>query len=184
MATPTIGEIRMFSGNFAPRSWALCEGQILPIAQNQALFSLLGTIYGGDGRTTFALPDLRGRHPIGPGSGPGLSTYREGARGGQETVTMTTAQMPAHNHAHATTLKAAAGDGTTGVADGKSLAHQGRGNTVPTIYNSFPPSVNMNPGALKVGINPTGGQQPIHIRQPYVAVNYIIALQGLFPSRS
>jgi len=184
MATPTLGEIRMFGGNFAPRSWALCEGQLLPIASNQALFSLLGTIYGGDGRTTFALPDLRGRMPIGPGNGPGLSSYREGAKGGVESVKMTIANMPNHTHAHATTLKAGAGDGTTGVADGKSLAHEGRGNSVPDIYNNLPPTTAMNPGALKVEIGNTGGQQPIDNMQPYVAVNYIIALQGLFPSRS
>jgi len=98
MATPFIGMIVMFGGNFAPRSWAFCSGQILPIAQNTALFSILGTTYGGNGQTTFALPDLRSRVPIHPGQGPGLSPYSLGQQGGVETVTLTTNQMPAHNH--------------------------------------------------------------------------------------
>jgi microcystin-dependent protein len=182
---PTLAEIRMFAGNFAPRGWALCQGQLLPISQNQALFSLLGTIYGGDGRTTFALPDLRGRAPVSAGTGPGLSTRNQGQRTGTETVTMNTSNMPAHNHIVASgSMNASPGDGTTGVADGNSLAHQARGNTVPSIYNNSAPSVAMKPGTVNVTVGNTGNQQSINNMQPYLSINYIIALQGVFPSRS
>jgi microcystin-dependent protein len=180
-----IGEVRMFGGNFAPRTWALCDGQLLPISQNTALFSIIGTIYGGDGRTTFALPDIRGRAVLGPGNGPGLSSYREGQRGGGETVIMTTAQMPSHSHS---SVAKATATGTTADPNGATFA------TLAARVLSTPPAnaqlsgyaptsdANMNAGMVRV-IN-TGGQQSINNMMPYQTVNYIICLQGIFPSRS
>jgi microcystin-dependent protein len=188
---PMIGEIRMFGGNFAPRSWAFCEGQLLAISQNQALFSILGTTYGGDGRTTFALPDLRGRTAISPGTGPGLSTYRLGQRGGVETVTLNTTQIPAHNHIAQATIA-----GNVNVASNTETANSGEaagnvlGEAGANIYNNSPaePSevlggVSHNLSAsVQVGMN--GGGQSHENRSPYLAVYYIIALQGIFPSRN
>lgn len=180
----TLAEIRLFAGNFAPRGWAFCHGQLLPINTNQALFSLLGTIYGGDGRTTFALPDLRGRAPVSPGQGPGLSDYAEGQRRGSEDNFLDITNLPPHTHATSASVQAAPGDGTTGTADGNALAHEARGNTVPNIYNSNAPSVNMAAGAANVQLGNAGASQGINNMQPYLALNYIIALQGLFPSRN
>lgn len=177
---PMIGEIRMFGGNFAPRSWALCDGQLLPISQNSALFSILGTTYGGDGRTTFALPDLRGRTPIHAGTGPGLSPRRLGQRSGSETNILNTTQLPSHNHTGV--MVAAAGNGDQNTADGNALAHAARGNTVPNIYNSNTPSISMHSSSIAIGN--TGNNQPINNMMPYNTVNYIIALQGVFPSRN
>lgn len=188
-----IGEIRMFGGNFAPRSWALANGQLLPIAQNQALFSILGTTYGGDGRNTFALPDLRGRAAISAGQGPGLSTYRLGQAGGVETTTMTVPQMPAHTHGATTqstttsSLKASANTADSADPDGRVLADGGNDR----IYLSDgSPGVDMNAAAIESTTNSTtqvastGGSQSMTNVQPYQAVNYIICLQGIFPSRS
>ncbi|WP_367388448.1 phage tail protein [Lewinella sp. LCG006] len=186
-----IGEIRMFAGNFAPRSWALCEGQLLPIAQNTALFSILGTIYGGDGRTTFALPDLRGRLPISSGTGPGLPTYREGQKGGQPTHTLTQAEMP--NHTHTPT---AAITGTFGVATNTETSNSGEGSgnvlgeAAANIYNNQPadPAELLGGVVNTLGVNlqlqNTGGSQSHENQMPYLAVNYIIALYGVFPSRN
>lgn len=158
-----IGEIKMFAGNFAPRTWAFCEGQLLPIAQNTALFSILGTTYGGDGRTTFGLPDLRGRAPIGPGNGPGLSSYRLGQKGGAETFTLTTANMPMH--AHSIPTFAVDPNATTFT----------QGNTaVMTLGNAATGAIN--------SAN-MGGNQPVNHVQPYLAIHYIICVQGTFPSR-
>jgi len=189
MAYPFIGQIQLFAGNFAPRGWSFCEGQLLPISQNTALFSILGTIYGGDGRTTFALPDLRGRAPISPGSGPGLSTRPLGQRSGSPTNTLNATQLPAHTHiVTGTTTKVSNADGTTNNPDGKVLAV---GKTVvdrSTSYNAtiYGDAANANMAAndVAVTVGNTGGSQPINNMQPYLAVNYIIALQGLFPSRS
>ncbi|WMX13636.1 MULTISPECIES: phage tail protein [unclassified Aureispira] len=169
---PFIGEIIMFGGNFAPRGWAFCDGQLLPIAQNSALFSILGTTYGGDGRTTFALPDLRGRVAIHPGNGPGLSDYRLGQKGGTETVTLTTNQIPSHNHMINVNNSA----GTTNDPTNHFLANTGAfdseyGTTANTIMNSN-------------ALGHTGGGQSHTNIQPYCCVNFIIALQGVFPSRS
>lgn len=172
MSEPFIGEIRMFAGNFAPRGWAFCNGQLMPINQNAALFSILGTTYGGDGRITFALPDLRGRVPIHAGQGAGLSSYPLGSRGGSEHVTLTTEQLPAHGHA----LLASDGEGDQRSPANHTLA-------VPEespIYSASEPIVRMSNGAIA----PTGNGQPHENRQPYLAVNYIIALVGIFPSRS
>lgn len=167
---PLIGMIVQFAGNFAPRGWAFCEGQLLPISQNQALFSILGTTYGGNGQTTFALPDLRGRVCIQPGQGPGLSNYTLGQSGGAESVTLLVNNMPSHSHAY---NAAETGDGQaspTGNALGKTAAN---------IYTTNPPNSAMNSGTIA----PTGGSQPFGITQPYLAVNWIIALEGIFPSR-
>lgn len=170
---PFLGEIVLFAGNFAPRGWAFCEGQLLSINQNSALFSILGTTYGGDGRTTFALPDLRGRAPIQAGNGPGLSPYSLGAKGGQETVTLTTNQIPSHNHY----INADINVGTTNVPTNHILANTA---AFDDEYSTGTPNTQMNVNA----VSHTGGDQSHENRQPFIAMNYIIALQGIFPSRS
>lgn len=175
MSEPYIGEIRMFGGNFAPRGWAFCDGQLLSIAQNSALFSILGTIYGGDGRTTFALPDLRGRVAIGPGNGPGLSSYREGQRGGTETVTLNTNEIPSHSHT--IVVGATEEDGNSNEPNGNVLA-----NSANFGYYTGGPEANVSLGGVSAGN--TGGNLSHENRQPFLAIYYIIALQGIFPPRS
>ena len=180
-----IGEVRMFAGNFAPRTWAFCEGQLLPISSNTALFSIIGTIYGGDGRTTFALPDLRGRVPIGPGNGPGLSSRREGQKGGSENNTLNITQLPSHNHAAA--VKVSSGDSTISQAtNGASIGTPG-GNSgrafVPTLgYNNQTADITLSQTSVVMGN--TGGNQSVNNMQPWLACYYIICLQGVFPSRN
>lgn len=187
---PFIGEVKMFGGNFAPRGWAFCEGQLLAIAQNQALFSILGTTYGGDGRTTFGLPDLRGRAPIGPGQGPGLTARRLGQRSGTETNTLTVNQMPAHNHSTTTSLHAyipvnteEGNEDEVNPAAGV-LANNGQDNyaseATPNAYYSAANPVAVS-GTVQVLNN--GGSQPFNNMQPWLGVYYIIALVGVFPSR-
>ena len=189
---PFLAQIIMFGGNFAPRGWALCDGQLLPISQNQALFSLLGTTYGGDGRTTFALPDLRGRSPIHAGHGPGLSNVKLGQRGGVESITLTINQLPNHTHAAAitsaqaaVTLKATADEGSSDEAEGKILA-----SGIDKMYAAANAAdqVNLAPVAAavtgSVAVAATGNQQAFNNRNPFEVVNYIIATQGTFPSRS
>jgi microcystin-dependent protein len=173
MLEPFIAGIVIFAGNFAPRGWAFCNGQILSIAQNTALFSLIGTIYGGNGTTTFALPDLRGRIPIQPGQGPGLSNYTLGQMSGTETRTLLTTNMPAHSH----TLNAVSEAGDASSPAGAFLANTG---TLDKEYKATGTNVAMN----TLAIGPTGGSQPFSIVQPYLCVNYIIALVGVFPSRN
>ena len=177
---PFLGQIIMVGFNFAPRGWAMCNGQLLSIAQNSALFALLGTTYGGDGQTTFALPDLRGRCAIGMGQGPGLTNYTQGEKGGVENVTLIQTQMPSHTHA----LAASSTDGTVSDPTNAVIANNQvtieRGNTVPaSAFNPGPPNAVMSPQAIQ----PTGGNQSHENRQPYLAMNYIIALEGIFPSR-
>lgn len=182
---PTLAEIRMFGGNFAPRGWAFCHGQLLSIAQNQALFSLLGTIYGGDGRTTFALPDMRGRIAYGPGTGPGLSTYREGQRLGTETNTMTIQNMPSHNHTGQITGTPTLPVGGSANADDPSDAFLTTSSS--DVYNSTPDAgATLGPvtNGLSVTIQNAGNSQAYNNIQPVQVVNFIIAIQGLFPSRS
>ena len=155
---PIIGTIILFAGDFPPRGWAFCNGQVLSIQSNTALFSILGTYYGGNGQTTFALPDLRGRVPVGPGQGPGLSNYAPGQAGGVEAVTLLEAQIPAHAH----TLQAAPVNASAG------------------------PSVVTAPagGAQAVVTQAAGSHQPHENRQPFLALNYIIATEGVYPSRA
>ena len=172
MATPFLAQITLFGSNFAPRGWAFCQGQILSIAQNTALFSLLGTTYGGNGQTTFALPDFRGRVPIQQGQGPGLSPYSLGQQGGTETVTLLTTQMPAHTHVMVT--NASTNEATDTEPTGQFLA---TGN-----YYTNTSNVQMNANAVQAGI--AGGSQPHTNIQPYLAINFIIALEGIFPSRN
>lgn len=172
MSEPFIAEIRIFAGNFAPRSWAFCDGQLLPVSQNTALFSLIGTTYGGDGRSTTALPNLQGRAPMHPGRGPGLTSRRLGQKGGVETVTLTEAQMPNHNH----TLRAQSNDGNSGIAVGNTLARTDGGLSYHTPANLVPMASQALPN--------TGGSQAHNNLQPFLAINFIIALQGLYPSRS
>ena len=166
-----IGEIKLFAGNFAPRDWAFCNGQLLQISQNAALFSILGTTYGGDGITTFALPDLRGRVPLHPGSGPGLSSYLLGQKGGQENVTLNTAQMPKHNH----DLIASSRNATSRRPKGRLLSKSNK-----KIYLRSGPNVMMDMAA----ISEVGEDQPHENMQPYLGLNYIIALVGVYPSRN
>lgn len=171
-----IGQIIMFGGNFAPRSWALCNGQLLPISSYQALFSILGTTYGGDGRTTFGLPDLQGRVPVHAGAGPGLPPVRLGAKGGSATNILVEGQLPAHKHA---AVLQAVSPIPRGVTPGTNPA--GTYNAEGGIYATGA-NAQMAPDAILMG--DTGGNQPINNMQPYTAVNYIIALEGLFPPRS
>lgn len=182
---PYLGQIMMFGGNFAIRGWALCNGQLLPISQYSALFSILGTTYGGDGRTTFALPDLRGRVAIHSGHGPGLSDYRLGERGGVEDVILNTAQIPSHSHP--AQLKASATNATIGTPTaGASLATpgalSGRTFTATLGYDGATPSVDLNSASIFGGN--TGGSQPHMNMQPFLCINHLIALVGIFPSRS
>ncbi|MEL6142650.1 MAG: tail fiber protein, partial [Bacteroidota bacterium] len=161
-----------FGGNFAPRGWAFCDGSLLSISQNQALFSILGTTYGGDGRTTFALPDLRGRVVIGPRSGPGLSTYSLGQKGGVEDVTLNQNQIPAHTHQ--VSVPVSAEDADQNEVEGNFLANG-------QFYHNNPDAVYGNGPLTSTQV---GGSQSHENRQPFLAVNYIIALTGTFPSRN
>jgi microcystin-dependent protein len=182
MTTPMIAEIRMFAGNFAPRSWAFCQGQILSIAQNTALFSLLGTTYGGNGQTTFALPDLRGRVPVGTGQGPGLPAVNLGQVGGSPTHTMIITEMPAHNHTVQTTLKGTSRTANLGTPDNVVFAT----NDALSIYSRNTTSMDLafNPAAVSSTISIAGGSQPFDIMQPYLGMNFIIAVEGVYPSRN
>jgi len=176
MADPFLAEIRIFPFNFAPTGWAFCNGQILPLSQNTALFSLLGTVYGGDGKSTFALPNLQGSAPIHPGQGPGLSLYDLGQTGGSQFVTLINSELPVHAHTVGM-ANASNGDSLTPVGCTWSAVPSGRGflNT----YHSGPPTATM----LASLILPTGGSQPHNNMQPYLTLNFCIALQGVFPQR-
>lgn len=170
---PFLGEIRIFAGNFAPKGWALCQGQLLPIQSNTALFSLIGTYYGGDGKTNFALPDLQGRTPLHRGQGPGLTQRSVGESGGSATVTLTTPEMPAHTHA-------ARGVSTSTVSDPTNAYWSGRsGRGAAAYYASGSPNTLLAPQAIV----PAGGSQPHNNCSPYLAINYIIALSGIYPPR-
>ncbi|GAB4308503.1 MAG: tail fiber protein [Phototrophicales bacterium] len=171
MSEPFIAEIRMFAGNFAPRGWAFCDGQLLAVSQNDALFSLLGTIYGGDGRTTFGLPDLRGRIPIHAGQGTGLSPRRLGQKGGEETVTLTVNQLPPHNH----TIHAA----NSGNAQSSPVGNLPGTDRVVMYFNSAD-----RPATLAANtIESTGNSQPHSNLMPFLCINFIISLFGIYPQR-
>lgn len=172
MAEPFIADIKIVGFNFAPRGWAHCDGQILPISQNQALFALLGTTFGGDGRTSFALPDMRGRAPIHQGNGGGLTSRPWGSRGGEDRVALTTAQMPPHTH-----QVNASSDSATVTTPGGNLPA-----TVVPGFNVYGATANADGEATQV--TETGGDQGHNNMQPYLALNFIIALNGLFPSRT
>jgi len=174
MSEPFIGQIMMFAGNFAPRGWALCNGQLLSISQNSALFSILGTTYGGDGQTTFGLPNLQGRVAMHAGSGPGLTPRELGEVGGSETVTLINTQMPAHNHGLACTSNAA----NQTQAEGHILGAESASAT--QVYSSDQPNQMMS----TFSISASGGNQPHNNMPPFQCVNYIIALEGIFPSRN
>lgn len=172
MSQPYVGEIKMFAGNFAPRGYSFCDGQLLAVSQNDALFSLLGTIYGGDGRTTFGLPDMRGRLPVHAGAGPGLSPRRLGVKEGTETESITAAQTPVHRH----DMVASTGAADIDYALGNVLADTG----MQKSYNASTPDA-----ALAVATSETsGGSQPHDNMMPFLCVNFIIALVGVYPSRT
>lgn len=198
---PFIAQIIMFGGNFAPRGWAFCNGQLMAISSNDALFSLIGTTYGGDGRSTFALPDLRGRAPIHAGTGPGLTTRRLGARSGTETVTLTQNQMPQHTHSASATnqavsqlkLSSETGDSQSPIANGSigAVGAPPKSSNSALIFNDDDePNVIQNGMSIQTNVNTqvtlynSGGSQWHNNMQPYLAVNYIIALYGTYPSRS
>jgi microcystin-dependent protein len=170
MAEPFVGEIRMFAGNFAPRNWAFCDGQLLAISQNDALFSLFGTFYGGDGRTTFGLPDLRGRIPIHAGSGPGLTPRALASKSGLEQASVNASQLPVHGHAFNATSGAA--------ADTNPVAHTTANSTGSSLYGSSGAAVNLNGAAIA---NAGGGQVHENV-MPYLCVHFIVALFGFYPS--
>jgi microcystin-dependent protein len=172
MADPFVAEIRIFPFNFAPTGWAWCDGQLMPLSQNTALFSLLGTTYGGNGTSNFALPDLQGSAPMHPGQGPGLSLHDLGEMGGSETVTLLASEMPAHNHALAANVIDLAD--TNVPSPNASFAQSASGTLYQTTSNT-----QLNPQALA----PSGGDQPHNNMMPYLTLNFCIALQGVFPPR-
>jgi microcystin-dependent protein len=172
VADPFVAEIRIFPFNFAPKGWAWCDGQLLPLSQNTALFSLLGTTYGGDGKSTFALPNLQGSAPMHPGQGPGLSLHDLGETSGSQTVTLLESEIPAHSHA----VSASGGDGTDQTpANSKLATGIGIGQ-----YAAPGALTQLSPNAL----TPAGGNQPHNNMQPYLTFYFNIALQGVFPPRS
>ena len=175
MADPFVAEIRIFPFNFAPKGWAFCDGQILPLSQNTALFSLLGTTYGGDGKSNFALPNMQGNVPMHPGQGPGLSLHDLGETGGSETVSLLESEMPSHSHG----LLAAPNPAL--VATPSPNVSMARSKTV----NAYLPT-NFSQGTVSMSGNtlaPAGGDQPHNNMQPYLTLNFCIALQGVFPPR-
>ena len=175
MADPFVAEIRIFPFNFAPRGWAFCDGQLLPLSQNTALFSLLGTTYGGNGKSNFALPDLQGRAPMHPGQGPGLSLHDLGETGGSETVTLLESEIPAHSH----TFNVAGAD----VGDERTPIDRSFARTTGVggnLYRAPSNLVSLAPQALP----PAGGNQPHNNMQPYLTFYFNIALQGVFPPRT
>jgi microcystin-dependent protein len=174
MSEPFLGEIRMFAGNFAPQGWALCDGQLLAVAQNDGLFSLLGTIYGGDGRTTFGLPEMRGRIPIHAGTGPGLSPRSIGSKFGEENVTVIANTLPSHTH----TMQANTQSGPQGDAAGSTPSQSTVG-----VYLQSPNPASIAP-LRNASISQVGNNQQHNNVMPYLCINFIIALFGVYPSRN
>ena len=175
MASPFVAEIRIFPFNFAPKGWAFCDGQILPLSQNTALFSLLGTTYGGDGKSNFALPNLQGCAALNAGQGAGLSLYDLGETGGEQTVTLLSSEMASHNHPSS----CASPPGSLPSPAGNAWAVVG-GRNAKAYATAGGSQVNMSPGA----IGPTGGSQPHNNMPPYLTLNFCIALQGVYPPRT
>ena len=176
MADPFVAEIRIFPFTFAPTGWAFCDGQLMPISQNTALFSLLGTTYGGDGKSTFALPDLQGSAPMHPGQGQGLSLRDLGEMSGSETVTLLVSEMPVHLHG----VGRAKNDAGDSVTPANSVwAQSGAGRGAAALYIAGPPTGKVN----QFSLTPTGGGLPHNNMQPYLTLNFCIALQGVFPAR-
>lgn len=175
MADPFVAEIRIFPFNFAPKGWAFCDGQILPISQNTALFALLGTTYGGDGKSTFALPNLQGSAAMHPGQGPGLSLRDLGEQGGEEFVTLLVSEMPAHTH----TLNAIGALSTTSTPSNQTALSRSVNGSAYTALGQGVGTQVMSPSALP----PAGGSLPHNNLQPYLTLNYCLALQGVFPPR-
>ena len=189
MASPFIGQITYFAGTFAPRGYEFCNGQVLPINQNSALFAIVGTTYGGDGQTTFALPDLRGRVPIhsgGGSQGPGISRpYQLGERAGAESVTLTPGQLPAHTHTaalNANTAKGTAATPAAGLQLSRAVDGDDDPNATPFIYG--PTTTTGQVPLAGVQVSPTGNNQAVSVLQPYLGLNAIIATTGIFPSRN
>ena len=182
MSEPFLAEIRIFGFNFAPCGWATCDGQLLAISSNSALFSLLGTTYGGDGRTTFALPDLRSRSPMHQGNGPGLSSRTMGQRTGSELNTLTVNMLPAHNHTVTATAKCVGGAGNSNVADGNVWSKDA--GVASATYSSNSPDTDMDAAAIAATSANTGSGNSFPLVHPVLVINYCIALQGVFPSRN
>ena len=191
MGQPYVGEVILVAFNYAPAGWAFCNGQLLPISENETLFQLIGTTYGGDGQSTFALPDLRGRIPVGAGQGPGLQNYFLGEMAGVETVTLTAQQLAGHNHAVDTTALTATTKCKSGPAIGNQrspvgnvYAPEAAGATMP--YSSASPDATMNADPVAISGNTTvaGGNQPHDNLQPFLSLNFCIALFGIFPPHS
>lgn len=176
MADPFVAEIRIFAGNFAPSGWALCNGQLIPIQQNTALFSLLGTTYGGDGRTNFALPNLQGSAPLNAGQGPGLSLRDLGESGGEQNVTLLETEMPAHSH----TVQCSSGPSNSASPANQNFGSGGGRGRPPAYSPSSASNVSMSPLAVSI----TGGSLPHNNMPPYLCLTFIIALQGVFPART
>ena len=176
MSQPFVAEIRIFGFNFPPRGWAFCDGQLLSISQNTALFSLLGTTYGGDGKTTFGLPNLQGSAPLQPGQGPGLSLRVLGETGGEQAVTLLQTELPSHTHG----VQAASGGGTVIPPTGAIWATPGAGRNLKIYVPSDANNVAMSP----LGTSVTGGSQPHNNMPPYLCLNFCIALQGVYPARN
>ncbi len=177
MSNPFLAEIRIFPFNFAPKGWAFCDGQLLPLSQNTALFSLLGTTYGGDGKSNFALPNMQGNAPMHPGQGPGLSLHDLGETGGSDTVSLLESEIPSHTH----TLRGDNQDpGDTAAPDPTTVFAQSTGAFSYVVPPPNPPMVQMSGNAIA----PTGGDQPHNNLQPYLTLNFCIALQGVYPPRT
>jgi len=174
----TISQILFFGGNFAPTAWAFCQGQILSIAQNTALFSLLGTTYGGNGQTTFGLPDFRSRVPVGRGQGPGLPDVDLGEQSGSETVTLSVSQIPAHTHSVTPAMAVSSVNASTDNPNGNLFANQG------SDLFAAPAAVNGALAGTSMTTAPQGGGQPLSIRQPVLGLNFVICMQGVYPARN
>ncbi|MDB5470478.1 MAG: phage tail protein [Caulobacter sp.] len=175
MATPFLGEIRMFAGSFAPAGWSFCDGRLRPISEFVSLFRLIGTTYGGDGVNTFAMPDLQGRAPAGAGAGPGLQPYSVGEKGGVETVTLTAAQIPQHNHP-----KQATTQGQVNAPTGALLAVPNAGPAGTNIYGSDPPAISLDPSSVQ----DAGAGEPHENMQSFLTISFIISLFGRWPSQT